>query len=86
MDKPIIGVVENMSHLYVPELDKKIEIFGKSRGKEMADAAKAPLLAQIPIDPELAKLCDEGNVEQYGAEVVEQMGKSISKSLSVKAK
>jgi Mrp family chromosome partitioning ATPase len=86
MDKPIIGVVENMSHLYVPELDKKIEIFGKSRGKEMADAAKAPLLAQLPIDPELAKLCDEGNVEQYGAEVVDKLGKSISKSLSVKAK
>jgi Mrp family chromosome partitioning ATPase len=65
MNKPILGVVENMSHLYVPEIDKKIELFGKSRGEEMAKAAGAPLLGQLPIDPELAKLCDQGNIEMY---------------------
>ena len=32
MDKPILGVVENMSYLYVEEIDKKIELFGKSQG------------------------------------------------------
>ncbi|MFC2012634.1 P-loop NTPase, partial [Chloroflexota bacterium] len=67
MEKPIIGVVENMSYLYVPEIDKKIELFGSSRGEEMSDATGAPLLGQLPIDPQLAKLCDEGNVEQYNA-------------------
>ncbi|MBA7581126.1 Iron-sulfur cluster carrier protein [subsurface metagenome] len=36
MDKPVLGVVENMSYLYVPEIDKRIELFGKSRGEEMA--------------------------------------------------
>jgi hypothetical protein len=30
------GVVENMSYLYVPEIDKRIELFSKSRGEEMA--------------------------------------------------
>jgi Mrp family chromosome partitioning ATPase len=49
MDKPILGVVENMRYLYVPELDKKIEVFGRSRGEEMALAAGAPLLGQFPI-------------------------------------
>lgn len=33
MEKRVLGVVENMSYLYVPEIDKKIEIFGKSRVK-----------------------------------------------------
>ncbi|MFA5367088.1 MAG: Mrp/NBP35 family ATP-binding protein, partial [Dehalococcoidia bacterium] len=33
MNKNIVGVVENMSYLYVPEIDKRIEIFGKSRGE-----------------------------------------------------
>ncbi len=69
MGKPILGVVENMSYLYVPEIDKKIELFGKSRGEEMAQAAGAPLLEQLPIDPELAKLCDEGNIERYDSEI-----------------
>ena len=63
MEKKVLGVVENMSYFYVPEIDKKIEIFGKSRGQEMAKTANAPLLAQIPIDPELAKLCDAGSIE-----------------------
>jgi Mrp family chromosome partitioning ATPase len=68
MNKPILGVVENMSYLYIPELNKKMEIFGKSRGEEMAQSAGAPLLGQLPIDPELAKLCDEGNIERYNSE------------------
>jgi Mrp family chromosome partitioning ATPase len=68
MKKPIIGVVENMSYLYVPEVDKKIELFGKSHGAEMAIAAGAPLLGQLPIDPEMAKLCDEGEIERYDSE------------------
>ena len=87
MNKPIIGVVENMSYLYVAEINKKIEIFGKSRGEEMSQAANAPLLGELPIDPELVKLCDEGNIERYNAEIVDKLGGSIpqnTKSLSGK--
>jgi len=68
LDKPILGVVENMSYLYVPEIDKRVELFGRSQGEEMAQAATAPLLGQLPIDPELAKLCDEGNIERYSSD------------------
>jgi Mrp family chromosome partitioning ATPase len=78
MGKPILGVIENMSYLYVPEINKKIEIFGKSQGEEMAQAADAPFLGQIPIDPALAKLCDEGNIELYDADLVANLGKSIA--------
>jgi len=77
MGKPILGVIENMSYLYVPEIDKKIEIFGKSRGEEMSQAAGAPLLGQLPIDPQLARLCDEGNIEVYDAEIIASLGKSL---------
>ncbi len=82
MGKPIIGIVENMSHLYVAEIDKKIELFGKSRADEMAQASQAPLLGQLPIDPALAKLCDEGNIERYDSEVVSQLGQSLSQAMS----
>ena len=67
MKKNIVGVVENMSYLYVPEIDRKIEIFGRSRGEEMSKAAGAPLLGTLPIDPGLAVLCDEGKIERYDA-------------------
>jgi hydrogenase maturation protease len=79
MKKPVIGVIENMSYLYVPELKKKIEIFGKSRGEEIAQIAGAPFLGQIPIDPELAKLCDEGNIELYENEMITSLSKVLEK-------
>jgi len=78
-------VVENMSYLYVPEIDKKIELFGKSRGEEMAHAANAPLLGQLPIDPALAKLCDEGNIERYDTEIIARLEQSLSQAISAKA-
>jgi len=83
MGKPVLGVVENMAYLYVPEIDKKIELFGKSRGEEMARAAGAPLLGQLPIDPELAKLCDEGNIELYNAEIYDAFVHNLAETLQV---
>lgn len=68
MDKTILGVVENMSYLYIPEIDKRIELFGKSKGEEMARVASAPFLGQLPIDPKLARLCDEGTIETYNSD------------------
>ena len=78
MSKPVLGVVENMAYLYVAEIDKKIELFGKSRGEEMAKTSQAPLLGQLPIDPELAKLCDEGNIERYDNGIINKLGQSLT--------
>lgn len=83
--KPILGVVENMSYLYVAEIDKKIELFGRSRGAEMAEASQAPLLGQLPIDPALARLCDEGNIESYNNDIVDSLGEAFLKALSAKS-
>jgi len=85
MGIPVIGVVENMSYLYVPELDKKIELFGRSRGEEMAQVSRAPLLGRLPIDPQLAKLCDEGNIERYSAEIINNLGQSLFQATSNRA-
>ncbi len=84
MDIPVLGVVENMSYLYVPEIDKRIELFGKSRGEAMALAAQAPFLGQLPLDPELSKLCDEGNIERYDTEIISSLGQSFSQAVPAK--
>ena len=84
MDKRVLGVVENMSYLYIPEIDKKIEIFGKSRAEEMALAANAPLIGKLPLDPDLARLCDAGQIERYDSDIIAKLGESIANSTSVK--
>ena len=86
MDIPILGVVENMSYFVLPESGKRIELFGKSRAEEMAKAVGAPLLGQIPIDPELAQLCDEGNIERYDSEVVKTFAEALLQVLPTKAR
>jgi len=82
MNIPVLGVVENMSYFVLPETGKRIEIFGKSKGGEMAKVAGAPLLGQLPIDPDLARLCDEGNIESYDSDVFKDFQEATARILS----
>jgi hydrogenase maturation protease len=86
MNVHIVGVIENMSYFTLPDSGKRMELFGKSRGEEMTEATGAPLLAQIPIDPQLARLCDEGKIERYSSEVFEALTRNLKKALAHKAK
>jgi hypothetical protein len=62
---PILGIVENMSFFPCPETEAKHMIFGPSHADTITSLSEAPLLGQLPIDPALAQLADEGKVEQY---------------------
>jgi Mrp family chromosome partitioning ATPase len=84
MNIRVLGVVENMSFLVLPETGKKMEIFGRSRGEEMAKASGAPLLGKLPIDPDLAKLCDEGNIEKYSSDAVSELLANLTANLNGK--
>jgi Mrp family chromosome partitioning ATPase len=84
MNIPILGVVENMSYLVSPDTAKRIEIFGSSNGDEMALAAGAPLLEQLPLDPELARLCDEGAIERYNSEGVGNLTQALLQAIPLK--
>jgi len=66
----VLGVIENMSYLLLAETGKKMEIFGRSKGEDMAKASEAPLLGRLPIDPELARLCDQGEIEKYSSDAL----------------
>ena len=82
MQVPTLGVVENMSYFLLPDSGKRIELFGKSKGQDMSIAAGAPLLAQLPIDPELAQLCDEGDIERYDSEQLSALGDAFVQSMA----
>ncbi len=61
---PVIGVVENMSYYRCPDTGKAHEIFGPSHAEETARACAAPLSARLAVDPQMAVLADNGQVEQ----------------------
>lgn len=70
---PIIGVVENMAYFKCPDTGNKHYIFGPSHAEEVAKSSNAPILAQIPIDPYVAGLCDGGDVELVDLEETPKM-------------
>ena len=63
MNVPVLGLVENMSYYQGPDCGKKHNIFGESQIDETAAELGVPVLAKLPIDPNVAKLVDEGRVE-----------------------
>ncbi len=65
MNIPIIGIVENMSYYECPDCGKKINVFGDSHLEETAAAYNIPVLARIPICTDLAKACDNGTIELF---------------------
>ncbi len=50
LNVPIIGVVENMSYLALPN-GEKMDVFGAGGGKALADAAGVDYIGGIPMDP-----------------------------------
>ncbi len=77
MNVHLLGVVENMSYLLLPETGKKLEIFGRTKGEDMATASGAPLLGSLPIDPELARLCDAGEIEKYSSDAMSEISANL---------
>ena len=63
MNIPVLGIVENMSYFKCPDCGKDYKIFGDSHIDEVANKFGYEVLAQMPIDPKLAALCDRGMLE-----------------------
>jgi Mrp family chromosome partitioning ATPase len=79
MGTPILGLIENMSYFECPDTGKRYEIFGPSHAEEMAQRIGAPFLGRLPIDPEIAWLCDAGRVEEYQSEAFAPIAVELAK-------
>ena len=77
MDIPIIGLVENMSYLECPDCGKKISIFGESHIEETAKEYGIPLLARIPVKPEIAAAVDGGTAEYIEASWMDEAAAAV---------
>ncbi len=68
MHIPVLGFVENYSYLECPDCGKKIEVFGKSKLDSIAAECGIPVLARLPIDPNVAAAYDNGLMETVDTE------------------
>ncbi len=63
MNIPVIGLVENMSYVKCPDCGKELHIFGESKAEGLCESYGIPFLGRVPLDPNLASLCDKGIIE-----------------------
>ena len=78
MRVPVLGLVENMSYITCPDCGKVIHMFGEGKTQEMADKFGYEILGKLPMDGNLAALCDKGIIElmendylDYASDVIE---------------
>ncbi len=81
MNAPIWGVIENMAEFVAPDTGNRYEIFGPSHAAEVAEAAGAPLLARLPIDPTIAPLCDAGEIERLALDEINACVEALGQKL-----
>ena len=61
---PVIGLVENMSFLRLPD-GSRINVFGREGGEKAAADFGLQHLGTIPLDPAVSSLSDRGEIELY---------------------
>lgn len=77
MDIPILGIVENMSYVECSDCKKRINVFGESHVDDIAKAHGIEVLAKIPLNPDFAKLCDNGCIELFEGDWLDNAANKI---------
>ncbi len=72
MNVPVLGLIENMSYLECPDCKKRISVFGESHIDEVAAKYGLKVLGKMPIDPNLASMCDKGVIELFEGDWLEK--------------
>ena len=60
LNVPILGVIENMSYLSMPD-GTKVDVFGQGGGRHLAEESSVPFIGEIPMDPEVRVGGDQGS-------------------------
>ena len=83
MNVPILGMVENMSYVKCPHCGERIELYGDGKAIEKsASEIGSTVLDKLPLDPEVTKLVDSGNVENGPEDLLEGTVSLCKKLLS----
>lgn len=77
----VVGIIENMAYFNCPDTGKRHFIFGPSHVDELTISADAPLLARLPIAPEVATMCDKGMVEEVHLPEIPRLLEAFTKAI-----
>jgi ATP-binding protein involved in chromosome partitioning len=90
LDVPILGVIENMSYLTLPD-GSKMDVFGQGGGEAMAKHYDVPFLGGIPMNPNVRIGGDNGkpiivtDPESDAAKALISLAEAVAARISVSA-
>jgi ATP-binding protein involved in chromosome partitioning len=90
LEVPILGIIENMSYLDLPD-GTRMDIFGSGGGEQLADSMQAPFLGKIPMDAEVRVGGDSGKPivvakpESVTAKALTEIAQNVAAKVSVAA-
>lgn len=90
LEVPILGVVENMSYLELPD-GTRMDIFGAGGGEKLAAATGTPFLGGVPMDPNVRIGSDSGrpivatNPDAPAAQALRSIAQNVAAKVSVAA-
>ena len=71
MNVPVLGLIENYSYVKCPCCGEHFKMFGESHIDEVAAKYGLKVLGKIPMDPQIASLCDRGIIELFDGDWLE---------------
>ena len=90
LEVPILGVIENMSYLELPD-GTRMDIFGSGGGEQLAQATETPFLGKIPIEAAVREGGDSGKPivawkpDSASAKALRQIAEGLAAKISVAA-
>jgi ATP-binding protein involved in chromosome partitioning len=90
LEVPILGVIENMSYLDLPD-GTRMDIFGSGGGERLAEATGTTFLGKIPIDPRVREGGDNGKPavieipDSPAAKALTEIAQKVAARISVEA-
>jgi ATP-binding protein involved in chromosome partitioning len=90
LNVPILGVIENMSYLTLPD-GSKMDVFGQGGGEAMAKHYDVPFLGGIPMNPNVRIGGDSGkpivvtDPESDAAKALKSLAEAVAARVSVEA-
>ena len=90
LEVPILGVIENMSYLDLPD-GTRMDIFGSGGGEKLAEATGTTFLGKIPIDPKVREGGDNGKPavveipDSPAAKALTEIAQKVAARISVEA-
>ena len=77
MNIPILGLVENYSYYKCPDCGSEHAIFGESRIDLVSRSMGVKLLARLPIDPNVSRAFDAGEIEDLQPNYLEGVAEQL---------